>query len=147
MGGGYEIGFTDEFRLEPAFLLTQKSSSFDPGNLVTFNLLYMEVPVNFRYYFIDLDVAKLYGLGGRYTGFLVSAKRDNDKLRIGSKTNDDVKMIDYGINFGAGAQFFNALNVDLSASIGVANLSNDVRNGLTNKNKVVRLTVTYQFGG
>lgn len=52
-----------------------------------------------------------------------------------------------GINFGAGVQFFEALNVDLSASIGVTNLSNDVRNGLKNKNSVIRLTVTYQFGG
>ena len=103
--------------------------------------------MNFKFYFIDFDVAKLYGLAGGYTGFLLSAKQDNDKLRIGSKRNDDIKLIDFGINFGAGAQFFDALNVDLSAGIGVANLTNDVRNGGKTKNNVVRLTVTYQFGG
>ena len=44
LGGGYEIGFTDEFRLEPSFLLTQKNSSFDINNLITNKLLYLELP-------------------------------------------------------------------------------------------------------
>jgi len=146
-GGGYEIDFSDQLSFEPALLLTQKKSSFDLNTLVTFNLLYIEMPLNMKFYFLDLgDSSRLYGLGGGSLGFLMSAKRDNDKLNIGGKTNDNLKPLDVGINFGAGAQFFDALNVDLSASIGVTNLSNDITNGLKNKNSVVRLTVTYQFG-
>ncbi len=148
VGAGYEIDFNDQLSFEPGMLFTQKKSSFDLNNLVTFNFTYLEMPLNMKFYFIDLDGdIRLYGLGGGSLGFLLSAKRDNTKLNIGSKTNDDLKALDMGINFGAGAQFFEALNVDLSASIGVTNLSNDVRNGLKNKNSVIRLTVTYQFGG
>jgi len=146
-GGAYEIDFSDQLSFEPGLVLTQKKSSFDLNTLVTFNFLYLETPLHLKFYFLDVgDGIRLYGLGGGSLGFLLSAKRDNDKLTIGNKTNDTLKPLDFGINFGAGAQFFDALNVDLSASIGVTNLSNDVTNGLKNKNSVVRLTVTYQFG-
>ncbi|MFS4493175.1 porin family protein [Maribacter sp. 2308TA10-17] len=147
VGAGYEIDFGDQLSFEPAVLLTQKKSSFDLNTLVTFNFLYLEMPLQMKYYFLDVgDSTRLYGLGGSSLGFLLSAKRDNDKLNVGGNRNDELKLLDVGINFGAGAQFFDALNVDLSASIGVTNLSNDVMNGLKNKNSVVRLTVTYQFG-
>jgi len=146
-GGGYEIDFSDQLSFEPALLFTQKKSSFDLNTLVTFNFLYIEMPLQMKYYFLDLGGStRLYGLGGGSISFLVSAKRDNDKLNIGGNINDELKPLDVGINFGAGAQFFDALNVDLSASIGVTNLSNDVTNGLKNKNSVIRLTVTYQLG-
>jgi len=147
VGGAYEIDFNDQLSFEPALLLTQKKSSFDLNTLVTFNFTYLEMPLNMKYYFLDVggDI-RLYGLGGGSFGFLLSAKRDNTKLDIGGNANDELKPLDFGINFGAGAQFFDALNVDVSANIGVTNLSNDVTNGLKNKTNVIRLTVTYQFG-
>jgi hypothetical protein len=147
IGAAYEIDFSDQLSFEPALLLTQKKSSFDLNTLVTFNFMYLEMPLQMKFYFIDLGEIRLYGLGGGSLGYLLSGKRDNDRLNIGNRANDDLRPLDLGINFGAGAQFFDALNVDLSASIGATNLSNDVANGLKNKNSVVRITVTYQFGG
>jgi len=147
VGGGFEIEFSDMISLEPGFLLTQKAYSIDAGQLISNKLTSVEVPINVKVYALELgDVGRLYGLGGAYVGYTFSAKEDGQKLDVGNKRSDDIKPLDIGVNFGAGVQFFDALNVDLSASIGMANLSNIQTNGAKIKTRVVRLTVTYQFG-
>lgn len=148
VGTGFEIDFSDMISLEPGILLTQRAYSINANQLITNKLTSIEVPVNVKVYALDLgDVGRLYGLGGTYLGYTFSATEDGQKLDVGNKTSDDIKPLDIGLNFGAGVQFFDALNVDLSASIGMANLSNVRTNAARIKTRVVRLTVTYQFGG
>jgi len=97
---------------------------------------------------VDLgDAARLYALGGGYVGYMFSAKSNGNKLDIGNKSTDSYKNLDAGFNIGAGVKLFESLNVDFSGGIGIANLSNNQSNGLVSKLNVVRLTVTYQFGG
>lgn len=148
IGGGYEIELGDMVSVEPALLFSQRASSFELRNqLFSLKFNYIEMPINVKVYALDIGDMRLYGFGGGYIAYMVSGKIDNEKLDIGKKNSDDFKSLDGGINIGVGIKMFDALNVDLSGTIGVANLSNDVSNGLRSKNRVVRLTVTYQFGG
>lgn len=147
IGSSFEIDFSDVVSLEPGLLLTQRAYSIDAIQLVSNTLTSIEVPINVKVYALDLgDVGRLYGLGGTYLGYIFSAREDGQKLDVGNKLADDIKPLDIGVNFGAGVQFFDALNVDLSASIGMANLSNVRTNAARVATRVVRLTVTYQFG-
>ncbi|NHF58559.1 PorT family protein [Flavobacteriaceae bacterium TP-CH-4] len=147
-GVGFEIDFSDNIALEPALLFTQKSFSADLDEFFKVKTNFIELPVNLKVYILDLgDVGRLYGLGGGYVAYMFSGKSNDVKIDIGNKSTDFFKPLDGGINIGAGVQFFEALNVDFSGSIGVANLSNDRSNGLKSRLNVVRLSVTYQFGG
>jgi len=147
VGSSFEFEFSDVISLEPGLLLTQRAYSIDANQLITNKLTSIEVPINVKVYALDLgDVGRLYGLGGAYLGYTFSATEDGQKLDVGNKMTDDLKPLDIGLNFGAGVQFFDALNVDLSGSIGMANLSNIRTNAARIKTRVVRLTVTYQFG-
>lgn len=148
VGAGFEIDFSDMISLEPGLILTQRSYSIDANQLISNNLTSIEIPINVKVYALDLgDVGRLYGLGGTYLGYTFSAKENGQKIDVGNKSTDDIKPLDIGLNFGAGVQFFDALNVDISASIGMANLSNVRTNGAKINTRVVRLSVTYQFGG
>ncbi|WP_273565426.1 porin family protein [Maribacter halichondriae] len=150
-GFGFEIDFGDMVSLEPALLFSQKSFSIESTDAFDFTkvkTLFVEMPVNVKVYVVSLgNSARLYALGGGYVAYMVSGKLNGEKIDIGSKSTDDFKAMDGGVNVGVGAQLFDALNVDISGGIGIANLSNDQTNGLTSRLSVVRLTVTYQFGG
>lgn len=147
-GVGFEIDFSDNISLEPGFLFSQKTFGADLGEFANVKTSFIELPVNMKIYIVDLgDVGRLYGIGGGYVAYMFSAKSNGIKVDVGNKTADVFKPLDGGINVGAGVQFFDALNVDISAGIGIANLSNDLTNGLTSRINVVRLGVTYQFGG
>jgi len=150
-GFGFEIDFGDMVSLEPGLLFSQKSFSldaFDDFGFTKFKTLFVEMPINVKVYVVDLgSSARLYALGGGYVAYMVSGKANGEKFDIGNKSTDVFKALDGGVNVGVGAQLFDALNVDISGGIGIANLSNDQTNGLTSRLNVVRLTVTYQFGG
>ncbi len=150
-GFGFEIDFGDMVSLEPALLFSQKGFSIESTDAFDFTkvkTLFVEMPVNVKVYVVSLgNSARLYALGGGYVAYMVSGKSNGEKIDIGSKSTDDFKALDGGLNVGVGAQLFDALNVDISGGIGIANLSNDQTNGLTSRLNVVRLTVTYQFGG
>lgn len=148
VGLGYEIDFSDMVSVEPALMFARRSFTADfQDQRFKYKFNYIEMPVNVKVYFMELGDNKLYGLAGGYVGYLLSGKLDAEKLDIGNKEEDDTKPLDAGINFGVGIQLFEALNVDLSGSIGVTNLSNFQTNGYKDNHRVFRLTVTYQFGG
>ncbi|MRI00691.1 outer membrane beta-barrel protein [Kriegella sp. EG-1] len=150
-GFGYEIELGDNASLEPALMFTQKTFSIESTNLTNYAKVktsFVEMPFNAKIYVVDLgSEARLYALGGGYVAYMLSAKSNGNKLNIGNKDSDVYKTLDGGLNIGAGVKLFESLNVDLSGAIGIANLSSDQTNGLVSKLNVVRLTVTYQFGG
>lgn len=148
VGAGYEIDISDMISVEPALLFAQRSFKADINDqLFTFKLSYVELPINAKVYVLELGDNQLYGLAGGYVGYMLTAKLDGEKIEIGNDNDEEVKPLDGGVNIGVGIQLFDSLNVDLSGSIGVANLSNVQTNGYKDNNRVFRLTVTYQFGG
>jgi len=150
-GMGFEIELGDNVSLEPALLFSQKTFSLESTantNFAKIKTSFVEMPFNVKVYVVDLgDAARLYGIAGGYVAYMFSGKSNGNKLDIGNKSTDTFKSLDGGLNIGVGAKLFESLNVDFSGGIGIANLANDQSNGTVSKINVVRLTVTYQFGG
>jgi len=150
-GFGFEIELGDNVSLEPALMFSQKTFSIESTNTTNFAKIktsFIEMPFNAKVYVADLgDSARLYALGGGYIAYMFSGTSNGNKLDIGNKSTDTYRSLDGGLNIGFGAKLFDALNVDLSGGIGIANLSSNQTNGLVSKINVVRLTMTYQFGG
>lgn len=150
-GFGFEIGFSDNVSLEPALMFAQKAFSLESTattNFAKVKTSFVEMPVNVKVYVVDLgNFARLYAIGGGYVAYMFSGKSNGNKLDIGNKSTDTFKSLDGGVNVGVGAKLFDSLNADITGGIGIANLANDQSNGTVSKINVVRLTVTYQFGG
>lgn len=150
-GFGYEVELGDNVSLEPALLFSQKTFSIESTvetNFAKIKTSFIEMPFNVKVYVADIgDAARLYAIGGGYVAYMFSGKSNGNKLDIGNKSTDTFRSLDGGLNIGVGAKLFDALNVDVSGGIGIANLSSDQTNGLISKLNVVRVTMTYQFGG
>lgn len=147
-GFGFEIGFGDMVSVEPALMFSQKGFGADLGEFFKIKTNFVEMPINVKIYIVELgNTASLYALAGGYVSYMFSAKANGEKRDIGNKDGDLFKTLDGGINVGVGAKLFDSLNADITGGIGIANLANDQSNGTASKINVVRLTVTYQFGG
>ena len=160
---GFQIGVVADYRLledlsiQPGILFaTQgakaetKVSSYNAK--VTFNLNYIQVPINFQYK-RDLNYMKLLVQAGPYIGYGIGGKlkaeisqgtasvSDSRKIKFGSGNGDDFKALDFGFGLGAGFQFSNIQAV-LGYNLGIVKLDPDVNA----KNIGLGLTVTYLFG-
>lgn len=66
-------------------------------------------------------------------------------LKYGSKTDDDLKGFDFGLNFGAGIEYAN-FQFRLQFGLGLANLNPTTANNEILKNNVLGFSVGYMFG-
>lgn len=170
---GFHVGLTadfsinDMFSFEPGLLLSTKGfkaeeSASDMGVTYTvkmkYNLYYLDIPLNAKAKF-DVGGAKIYATFGPYIGVGLSGKSDmeysyggqteSEKTDIKwgtSAEDDDLKRPDFGIGFGAGAEF-GAFMAGVSYQLGLANVSSYTDGGATMKNKVLGISVGYRFGG
>ncbi|MDR0295589.1 MAG: PorT family protein [Prevotellaceae bacterium] len=180
MKPGLQIGIVGDYALSHAFSLqsgilyaTQgcnyKGSYMDYHIEMkgTYHLNYIQMPVHAQYK-IDLGGIKLlfqagpylgYGLGGKVKmDVIVNGVKDdpiNEKIKMGSGKDNQYKVLDFGLGFGAGLQFGN-LQAALGYQFGLVDLVNakwveaqeiptpTERNKL--KNSTLSLTLTYLFG-
>ncbi|MFZ4400019.1 MAG: porin family protein [Bacteroidales bacterium] len=66
-------------------------------------------------------------------------------LKYGSNSADDLKSFDFGLNFGAGIEFYN-FQFRLQYGLGLANLNPTTANNEILKNNVFGISVGYMFG-
>ena len=111
---------------------------------VDFSVNYVEIPLNLAYKY-DLGVVKLFGQAGPYAGVGVSAKMksgsEEETFDFGSDP-DQLKRIDYGVNFGAGVEI-KKLIIGVNYGLGLANMSNDTDE--TMKNGVLSVSAGLWF--
>lgn len=154
----YSLG--EKFAIEPALLFSTKGFKYDKDGIkYTFNLNYLEIPIN-AVFKIPLGDAKLLIKAGPYFGYAISGKmKSADKmfgdngdqteqtLKIGSdKAKDDIKAMDIGVNIGAGVEI-KSFTIGLQYGLGLANLSPVTDNGMKANNRVIGISVGYMFGG
>jgi hypothetical protein len=121
------------------------------------NLYYIDVPINLKLGY-DLGPAKVFGLVGPYVGVGVSGKVKSKAEYAGETEeetedicwgddpeNDDLKRLDYGVTFGAGAQI-SALEISLSYGLGLANIDSYTDEGNITRNKVISISLAYKIG-
>ncbi len=166
MKAGFHIGMTlefsisEKFAIEPGLLYSLKGFKMeDSGITNSFNLNYLEIPIN-AVYKIDLGSGKILIFAGPYFAYGISGKMKSSEAMFGANMNekelklelgndkdkDDLKALDYGLNFGAGFEIV-GVTIGLQYGLGLANLSLYTEDETKFKNRVVGISVGYKFGG
>ncbi len=162
MKTGFHVGFTieqpitDMFSFESGLLLSTKGFKWkeDKDNNVKLNLFYLDIPIALKTSF-DLGGIQIYTLTGTYLGIGLSGKfkgevnGNNEEADVDWGTDDDeddFKRIDFGLLIGAGIDI-GAIQIGLSYSLGLSNISTYTEDGYKNKNRVLSISVGYKFGG
>ncbi|KFF14951.1 porin family protein [Flavobacterium hydatis] len=153
VGGFAEIKLSDKFFVQPELLYSAQGTKtemsggeyFEKNNL---KLGYINVPVMAKYYVAD----KFSLEAGPQIGFLVSAKNDYSFSVLGLNgsekidVKDNLKSIDFGVNFGAGYDFTENISAGVRYNLGLSNiLENEAGDNFKQKNSVFSLSVGYKF--
>lgn len=146
IGATYEMPFGDMLSFEPGLLISTKGYKID-GNPddFTYNLVYVEIPLNAKTYF-DLGGIEVYAIAGPYLGLGVTGKGklgDNSEDVEWGSGEDDASRFDFGLNIGAGVKF-GAIEAGLGYGLGLGNLSNE--DDETYRHRVIGISVAYKLG-
>ncbi|MBT8324478.1 MAG: PorT family protein [Winogradskyella sp.] len=137
-----EIDICESWALQPELLYSSQGSDYeDPGDTGTAKVDYINLPIIAKYYVADgLSIE-----AGPQFGFLTSAKFEFDGGEEDFK--DDLKSIDFGVNFGLGYKLDNGLNFSARYNLGLtdANDSEDLDGGAEYKNSVIQVGVGFFF--
>lgn len=135
-GLGLEIPFSPQISMQTGLLFTQRGlrnsaevTEFGETyeSKLKFNLSYLDIPFNAKFNF-DAGNISIYGLSGVYLGYGLRGSIVEDRLLPSGEPFEDseligwgfdLKRLDYGLNFGAGAQF-NSFQVGIYYSLGLA---------------------------
>jgi len=171
VGGLAEFKFNEKFSIQPELLYSMEGAKTDGSYKfvdegVSYNvnykedieLAYLQLPIMFRYKLVD----KLSLEVGPQIGYLLSAKTDYEiKLKAEGETftetgsekiKDQLKSVDYGVNFGLGYEFGNNMFVQGRYHLGIADIDNSktkVDEQSFDKGKILsrglQLSVGYKF--
>ena len=160
---GFQIGLVADYLLlgdlsiQPGILFATQGAKSETSMSgykakVTFNLNYIQIPINLQYK-LDLDNKKLLVQAGPYLGYGIGGKlkvevseggisiNNSEKIKFGSSDDDDFKAFDFGLGLGVGLQIGN-LQAVLGYNLGLVKLNPDVNA----KNIGLALTLTYFLG-
>lgn len=134
---GFMVGGVAEFGLSPMIFIqvepmyAQKGTKYEGGGgTATFKLDYLEIPILFKAKFTAGDAVKPYVFAGPNVGINLASKITTEGGGITQDTDikDSLKTVDFGIDFGAGAEFKVAPKIaitgDVRYSLGLANIDN-----------------------
>ena len=175
-GGNVELPLSEAFFLQPGLSLSGKGFKGNTtlsGTVQGFpymatvtgtrNIMYLELPVNLVYKIKNISVGV-----GPYAGYALSGKDKfsgsatfinpftnkpqsepvnvDKKLNIGNAADDDLKPLDFGINFLANYQLQNGINFGLNYGLGLAN--SEIKNNTNDykaSNRVLSFLVGFSF--
>ncbi len=148
IGAVVEIPISEKFAFAPELLYSAQGASFDDTILgveveSTTILDYINIPLMAKYY-----VAQGLSLqAGPQIGFLASAKAKVEGGGVDEDTDikDNVKGIDFGLNFGAGYQLDMGLFFDARYNLGLSDINDFDDGDDSNQNAVIQLSVGYKF--
>jgi Outer membrane protein beta-barrel domain len=161
-----EIPFTDMLSLETGLLMNSKGFRLNETNdesgisysyKGSMNLYYADVPLYVKGNFEVADY-KVHGVFGPYVGFGLLGKSKtkitaNDESETTTSTikwgtdadNDDLRRLDYGVSFGAGAEI-KGIELRLSYALGLANISSDHSSDGKFNNSLISISACYFLG-
>lgn len=148
VGGVVDIPVASSFYFQPGVsysLKGTKSTFLDETVKTTLN--YVDVPLNLMYKVKASKVAVVI-LAGPNIGFGISGKSisdtDSEDVKFGSD-EDQVKRLDFGLNFGAGVEF-GKFQVTAQYGLGLSNLANTADGDDSKvKNNVISFNAAYFF--
>ncbi len=142
-----EIVISDKFSFQPELLYSAQGAKYkETGDEETYKLDYLNLPLMAKFY-----VGEGFSLeAGPQIGFLLSAEvdweEDGDSGSVDIK--DEVKGIDFGINFGVGYKTESGLNFGARYNLGLADLSDSEMleaDSFKWHNGVIQVSVGYFF--
>lgn len=129
----YKMGLSGSLSFTPGLLYTTKGA-YDDDFDITYNLDYLEIPLDLNYALNDA-----FGFNfGPYIGYMVSA---NDS---GVNTNDDYKTIDFGLNAGF-SYSVSPSTFGLSYALGLANIDDTSAGAFKLNNNNLQVYWNYAF--
>ncbi|WP_370476568.1 porin family protein [Tamlana flava] len=126
-----EVTLSDIFSIQPELLYSSQGSKYSYKDEFgreeeKYKLDYLNLPIIVKYYPTD-------GLSleaGPQIGFNLNAKVEYDYnydgfIESGEEDIDDIKEIDFGLNFGVGYKLDNGLNFGARYNLGLSNIIDD----------------------
>lgn len=160
VGGVADIKVSNIFSVQPG--LTFMSKGTKAGGQVfgdedvtvetesgSVNISYLELPVNLLANF-NAGTGKFFVGAGPYAAYALSGNTKSggtkEDINFGS-SSEDMKRFDFGLNFLAGYQLTNGLNIHAGYGLGLGNLGNDNNSGFDAKvkNKVFSVGLGFMF--
>ncbi|MCU4176501.1 porin family protein [Carboxylicivirga sp. N1Y90] len=145
-GGFAKFELSEKFAFQPELLYSMQgaagSESYEGVNVdVTMKTDYLNIPLMAKYY-----VTEGFSLqAGPQVGFLLSAKfkMEANGQEEEEDIKDQMKGVDFGLNFGAGYELDFGLGFDVRYNLGLTNVADyDEADG---KNGVFQITASYAF--
>lgn len=142
VGGGFEYTFTDTWSLQPSLFLSSKGAKKDG---ISYNAMYLELPVMAAARFNIADNTNLVINAGPYIAYGIAGKTKQDlgsgaEFRINTFGSDALKRFDAGLGVGVTAEFGQIL-AGLEGQFGLV----DVQKAGNPKNTVFSIVVGYKF--
>lgn len=148
VGAVAEIGISEKFSFQPELLYSSQGAKAEQSGIKIKALLnYLNLPLMAKYY-----VAEGFSVeAGPQIGYLLSAKF---KAEGGGESEtrdvkDELKSIDFGVNFGAGYKLENGLNFGARYNLGLSDINDSENDGESSGNKtkngVIQISVGYSF--
>jgi hypothetical protein len=162
---GYYLGAIAEFKLvddlflQPGVLISNKGSEYIVGNNTAssaagfssfqFSVFYADIPLNLIYKF-DLGSFKLLLMAGPQLGYGLNGKWEAtdgivSKVHFGNGPEDDIKALDYGLNFGGGLEA-GRFQISSQYYMGLKMLSPLIPPLKEQKYKALTISIAYLFG-
>ncbi|MBL1409892.1 outer membrane beta-barrel protein [Sphingobacterium faecale] len=147
LSGYASIPAATNFAIQPGVSLQGKGGKVEVGSLTTTrNLMSIEIPVNAVYYIPTGATGSVFVAAGPYVGFNVSGKDKagdvKTDIKFGSK-DDQLKVVDYGVNFQLGYKLSNGLLINGGYGLGLGNMSNV--DALKIKNNVFSVGIGFEI--
>lgn len=145
------LAVTNYFSVHPGLQFSSKGSSYSIDTLdVSIAPIYIEIPVNLTLYFGSEEFGFTI-IGGTYFSCGVGGTKIVDNgaasdILFGSGESKDLKLIDFGINLGAGINIKGFL-ISTRYEMGLANLSPVTSSPTDMRNRVLAISLTTSFNG
>jgi hypothetical protein len=143
-GGNYDISLSRNFSLLYGFVFTSKGANYKLDNVdISLAPTYVEIPINLNYN-IGSRSTKLSLYAGPYSSFTIGGYKlvsggEYTYLKFGRGQNKDLRIFDFGFNFGVGIVFRGYL---ISAQIGQGLTNVSPSNNSTIRNNVIGISIS-----
>lgn len=160
VGGTAEFAVSDVISIQPGLTFISKGtklnnsfgfedSEFGTTEKVTLNFNYLELPVNVLANFKLNGSGKIFVGAGPYFAYVLNANGKygsiKEDIKFG-KDESEFKRTDFGLNFLAGYQLNNGLNIHAGYGLGLSSITDaDISDEVTFKNKVFTVGLGFSF--
>lgn len=161
IGGTAEFAVSDVVSIQPGLTFISKGTKFNSNSFafeddiagsnekVTLNFNYLELPVNVLANIKLNGAGKIFVGAGPYFAYALNANGKygsmKEDIRFG-ENDSEFKRTDFGLNFLAGYQLNNGLNIHAGYGLGLSSIADpDISDEVTFKNKVFTVGLGFSF--